>query len=140
MNKVKYRILCIRAHVHENIDILNIYDKCNNNDEIIDKIEKLYKNNSKNSDLLVLKDLVQDYLTIEKSEKNTKLLENSIALKDTELYSNSIDIQELKENINGLLIKANELETKDKNKTKEINELEKKIKKNLKKLKNSKKE
>jgi hypothetical protein len=39
MNKVKYRILCIRANVHKNKDILNIYDKCNINDEIIDEIE-----------------------------------------------------------------------------------------------------
>jgi len=46
-------------------------------------------------------------------------LENSIALKDTKLYTNSKDIQKLKENINGLLIKTNELETKDKNKSKE---------------------
>ena len=116
LNEIKYKILCIRAYVQENIDILNIYNKCNNNDEIIEEIEKLYKNNSKNSDLLVLKDLVQDYLKIEKSENYTKVFENSIALKDTELYSNSIDIQELKENINGLLIKTNELKTKDKNK------------------------
>ncbi len=45
-------------------------------------------------------------------------MENSIALKDTKLYTNSKDIQELKEKINGLLIKTNELETKDKNKSK----------------------
>ena len=46
-------------------------------------------------------------------------MENSIALKNTELYTNLKDIQELKENINGLLIKNNELEIKDKNKSKE---------------------
>ena len=46
-------------------------------------------------------------------------MENSIALKNTELYTNLKDIQELKENINGLLIKTNELEIKDKNKSKE---------------------
>lgn len=139
MNEVKYKILCIRANVHKNKDILNIYNKCNNNDEIIDEIEKLYKNDSKNSDLFVLKDLVQDHLKIEKLEKHTKELENSIALKDTELYLISIDIKELKENINGLLIKANELETKDKNKTKEINELKNKDKNETKEINELKK-
>jgi len=139
MNEIKYKTLCIRAHVHENKDILNIYKKCNNNDEIIYEIEKLYKNNRKNSELLVLQDLVQDYLKIEKSEKYIKVLEKSIALKDTELYSNSKDIQELKENINGLLKTTNELEIKDKNKSKEINELKKKDEEKSKEIKELKK-
>ena len=39
-------------------------------------------------------------------------MENSIALKDTELYINPKAIQDLKENINGLLINTNELKNK----------------------------
>ena len=88
MNKAKYRTLYVRVDIQENIDILDIYDKYNNNDEI----ENLYKNNNKNTDLLVIKDLVQDYLKIEKSEKYVKVLENNIVLKDLELYLNSKDI------------------------------------------------
>ena len=46
-------------------------------------------------------------------------MEKSIALKYSELYTNPKAIQDLKENINGLLIKTNELKTKDKIKSKE---------------------
>ena len=118
--------------------ILKYFKLCFENDYLYQYLQQ-YKNNSKNSELFVLQDLVQDYLKIEKSEKYIKVLEKSIPLKDTEIYSNSKDIQELKENINGLLITTNELEIKDKNKSKEINELKKKDEEKSKEIKELKK-
>ena len=144
MTNNKYKTLCIRAQAHK-IDIINkvldIYNKCNNNNEIFNEIKKLYENNSKVDELLVLQDLVQEYLKNEEREKYTKNLEKSMALKDTELYSNSKDIQELKTNINTLIVKnnkleekVNELKQKDIKNSNEINKLKKKADKFTEKL------
>ena len=131
MTQIKYRTLCVRAGVQKIEDVLNIYDKCKDNEEIVQTIEKLNKDNEK---ILVLLDLVQDYIKIEESEKQKKKLEKALALKDTELFSNSKGIKALENNINELRRKTNELETKDKEKTKEVNALKKKDEKNTKEI------
>ena len=61
-------------------------------------------------------------------------MEKALALKDTELFSNSKGIKALENNINELRRKTNELETKDKEKTKEVNALKKKDEKNTKEI------
>lgn len=121
MTKNKYRVLCVKAHAHQMKDVLDIYDKCENNNQIMSEIEELYKNKGEALELLALMDMIQEYIENEKSKTNKKDLEKSIALKNTELYSYSKDIQELKKNINTLLEKTKNLEAKDKNKSNEIN-------------------
>ena len=73
MTNVKYKVLCIRAHAHEMKDVLGIYDKCQNNTEIINEIEKLCKNTNK-PELLALQDIVQEYLKIQELENYLKKL------------------------------------------------------------------
>ena len=95
MTNAKYKVLCIRAHAHEIKDAFGIYNKWENNTLIINEIEKLYKNNNK-TELIVLKDIVQESLKTQEFENYRKSFDKTIALKDTELYSYSKDIQELK--------------------------------------------
>ena len=136
MDKNKYKLYCIQAKAHEINEVLNIYDNCHDNDEIIKKIEELHlklygKDKKEVPELYKLKDLIEKYINNEKS-KYVKNLEQSISLKDTELYSNSRDIQELRNNIEDLLqqdkeksTRIDELENNDRKKSKEINELKK---------------
>ena len=137
---IKYKVNCIKAHVHEINEVFTIYEKCNKNDEIINEIGQLYitlyeKNKNEVPGLLELKASIEEFIKDEQS-KYIKNLEQSLSLKDTELYSYSKDIQELRKNIEELRQKdeekstqINELKKNDKKKSQEIDELEKNDKK-----------
>jgi uncharacterized protein YoxC len=131
INKNKYKIFCIRSHVHKMQEVLDIYDKCKDNDEIINGVEKIYKRlyNEKKEvpELLSLKDYIEEFIRDEESKIYLKNLENSVALKDTQLYLYSKEIQEFKNNSEKQSTKINELERKVEEKSTKINELERKV-------------
>ena len=92
IDEIKYKIYCIQAQAYKIIEFLNIYDNCHDNDEIIKKIEKLHltlyeKNKKEVPELFKLKAFIEEFINNEKS-KYVKNLEQSLSLKDTELYSN----------------------------------------------------
>ena len=127
INNNKYKLFCVKAHVHKMKEVLDIYDKCKDNDEIINEIEKLYKRliNEKNEvpELLALKDYIEEFVRNEKSKIDFKNLEKNVALKDTQLYLYSKEIQELKNNSEKQSAKINELQTIVEEKSTEIQEL-----------------
>ena len=123
INNYKYKIFCIRAHVHKMQEVLDIYDKCKDNVEIINEIEKLYNEKNEVPELLTLKDYIEEFISDEESKISIKNLEKSVALKDTQLYLCSKEIQELKNNSEKQSTKIKELERKVEEKSTEIQEL-----------------
>lgn len=97
---IKYRILCVKIHLHENKSVLDIYDNCQNNDQIIHEIDNLEKNNKSISlDFLALKNSINEYL---EKEKYKQQLEKTISIRDTELCLTTKEIEDLRTNINTL--------------------------------------
>ena len=100
IKKVKFRIWQIKSGLKTNKEIGDIYDKCKNDDEIFEKIDKLLESTNKENDLydnlLIFKDYIETYIKNEKEDKEKVDLKKTISNNFAELYFNQKQIRDLK--------------------------------------------
>ena len=121
MTLSRFGILRIRANLHKNEEIGNIYGKCKNDTEILEEVNKLLDRMKNNPDddlyskLIIFKDDIEKYLEKEKEDIKKTDFEITIAKKNAEIYSyqkNIEDIGSLKDEMKKLKEDNNKLNTK----------------------------
>ena len=130
MTKTKFEVFLIKFNLHHNKEIINIYDKCKNNDEILIKLNNLLEIKENGNELWLLTlliDKIEKFMQEEKNKVNLEkiIAENTILLsysqkqirdltKETNdlIYELGEEFKELKNEHNYLLKEVNKLETK----------------------------
>ena len=130
MTKTKFEVFLIKFNLHHNKEIINIYDKCKNNDEILIKLNNLLEIKENGNELWLLTlliDKIEKFMQEEKNKVNLEkiIAENTILLsysqkqirdltKETNelIYELREEFKELKNEHNYLLKEVNKLETK----------------------------
>ena len=130
MSKTKFEDFLIKFNLHHNKEIINIYDKCKNNDEILIKLNnrlEIKENGNELWLLTLLIDKIEKFMQEEKNKVNLEkiIAENTILLsysqkqirdltKETNdlIYELREEFKELKNEHNYLLKEVNQLETK----------------------------
>ena len=130
MTKTKFEVFLVKFNLHHNKEIINIYDKCKNNDEILIKLNNLLEIKENGNELWLLTlliDKIEKFMQEEKNKVNLEkiIAENTILLsysqkqirdltKETNelIYELREEFKELKNEHNYLLKEVNKLETK----------------------------
>ena len=130
MTKTKFEVFLIKFNLHHNKEIINIYDKCKNNDEILIKLNNLLEIKENGNELWLLTlliDKIEKFMQEKKNKVNLEkiIAENTILLsysqkqirdltKETNelIYELREEFKELKNEHNYLLKEVNKLETK----------------------------
>lgn len=99
--KNKYQLLRIKAHLQKNVEILDIYEQCKNNDEILKALDNLLSKNENDHELQVnivdFKEKIENYL---KSEKKDIEFEKYISKQNEELFLTQKQINNYKDQFN----------------------------------------
>ena len=145
MTKTKFEVFLVKFNLHHNKEIINIYDKCKNNDEILIKLNNLLEIKENGNELWLLTlliDKIEKFMQEEKNKVNLEkiIAENTILLsysqkqirdltKETNelIYELREEFKELKNEHNYLLKEINKLETKYEELDKKFSDLRIKI-------------
>ena len=128
MTKTKFEVFLIKFNLHHNKEIINIYDKCKNNDEILIKLNNLLEIKENGNELWLLTLLIDKIEKFMQEEKNKVNLEKIIAENTILLYYSQKQIRDLTKETNELIYELREEFKELKNEhnylLKEVNKLE----------------
>ena len=131
MTLTRFGILRIRANLHKNEEIGKIYEKCKDDDEILQEVNKLLEKSNQGDDLYshltIFKDDIEKYKKEEKEDITKADFEKTIANQNANIYYYHKKIEELKDEVKKVKEENNNLNTKYNSLEAEVKELRGKV-------------